>query len=266
MSALQYISENLLIKRATRSVFTFVYYIGGIACLLRRTVASAFQYKWNFAEIAYQIQANGTRTLTIVNLVAIFTGMVLALQFSVGLGRFGLKLYTGQIIGIAIMRELGPVLTSLMIAARVGSGIASELGSMVVTEQVLAIEAMGANPVAKLVFPRFIAVMISAPLLTIVADLVGVVGGMFVTTSEAGVTRQFYMDQIWKTVHMSDFTHGIAKTVVFGAFVALIACYEGLNTTGGTEGVGRSTTRAVVFSSIMIFVLDFFLTKILIAM
>src|SRR3989338_4029222 len=187
--------------------------------------------------------------------------MVIALQLAVGLGRFGLKLYIGQIVGIAIFRELGPVLTSLMVAARVGSGIAAELGSMVVTEQVLAIEAMGDNPIQKLVVPRVAATLIATPLLTVVANVIGVTGSGFITCAEAGITPSFYIDQIRTTVLLEDFLSGIFKAVFFGFLIALIACYHGLSTTKGTEGVGKATTRAVVHASVLIFVFDFFLTK-----
>ncbi len=148
-----------------------------------------------------------------------------------------------------------------MIAARVGSGIAAEMGSMVVTEQVLAIEAMGANPIHKLVVPRMIATVIACPLLATIADAVGTIGGMIITVAEAGVTTDFYINQITNTVLLRDYLSGIFKTLFFGYFIAIIACYQGLQTSGGTEGVGKATTKAVVQSSIMIFVSDFFLTK-----
>ncbi len=203
----------------------------------------------------------GIKSASLTNLIAVFTGMVLAVQFIVGLQRFGLQNYTGQIVGIAITRELGPVLTAVMIAARVGAGITAELGSMNVTEQVLAIEAMGANPIQKLVVPRVLATMISTPILTIVADFVGIFGGMIITVVETGVSPRFYLDQITSTVRMMDFSSGIAKTFFFGFLIGVIACYQGLNTRGGTEGVGRATTLSVVYGSICVFVSDFFLTK-----
>ena len=202
--------------------------------------------------------------MNLVSLIAVFTGMVLALQFSVGLGRFGLKLYVGQVIGISIIRELGPVLTSLMIAARVGSGMAAELGSMVVTEQVLAIEALGANPVHKLVLPRILATTFMTPILVTLSDIIGILGGMGIAVVEAGVTPRFYLDQIQRTVSADDYFSGITKTLFFGFFIGLIACYQGLRTTGGTAGVGRSTTYAVVYASLTIFIADFFLTKLFI--
>ena len=246
---------------AWKKLEPFLFYLGGIFSLSLASIQAFFKYRVNLEIFVQQMFYIGNRSLSIVSLIAVFTGMVFALQFAVGLARFGLKMYIGQVIGIAIVRELGPVLTSLMLAARVGSGIAAELGSMVVTEQVLAIEAMGANPVSKLVVPRVLACVVSAPLLTIISCALGVLGGMVITMIEAGVSMRFYLDQIWRSVVYEDFFSGISKTVFFGFFVAVIACYEGLNTKGGTEGVGQSTTRSVVYSSIFIFVADFFLTK-----
>ncbi|MBI2343206.1 MAG: ABC transporter permease [Deltaproteobacteria bacterium] len=249
-----------------RSVVRLCNNTGEVTMLGVATLRAIFRYRWDMGEIFHHCFFIGNRSLGIVFLISVFTGMVLSLQFIVGLSRFGLTLYTGQIVGLSITRELGPVLTSLMVAARVGSGIAAELGSMVVTEQVLAIQAMGANPIQKLVVPRAIATLISVPLLTVFADAVGVLGGMIVTTMETNVTAQFYLHQIWTTVALDDYLHGIAKTVVFAGCIVLIACHQGLRTYGGTAGVGRSTTRAVVFASVAIFIADFLLTKLLIVL
>lgn len=256
------INKTLIMTRLY--VMDFFCRIGGVVDLSVRTFRAMFRYRPNWQGLVEQLLAIGNKSLSVVLLTAIFTGMVLALQFSVGLARFGLKMYSGQVVGLSITRELGPVLTALMIAARVGSGITAEIGSMVVTEQVMAIEAMGANPLQKLVVPRVLATLIAAPLLTVLADFIGIIGGMFISVSEAGVTARFYMDQIWKTVQIEDFTHGIAKAVIFGFIVSIVACYEGLNTHGGTEGVGQATTRTVVYASITIFIADFFLTKLFI--
>jgi len=247
-----------------RRAINFTNHIGGVSYLALRTFRALFRYRMDVGELVRQFAIIGNRSLMIVFLIAIFTGMVIALQLCIGLGRYGLKLNVGQIVGLAIFRELGPVLTCLMVAARVGSGIAAELGSMVVTEQVLAIEAMGANPVSKLVVPRMLATVIACPILTVIADIVGSFGGGVITVKEAGVTAQFYLDQIRNTVLVEDFMSGVYKAVFFGFAIAIISCYEGLNTIGGTEGVGRSTTRAVVFSSIVIFISDFFLTKLIV--
>ncbi|MBL7685667.1 MAG: ABC transporter permease [Deltaproteobacteria bacterium] len=256
------LSQLTTFLQKTGSLFlTLVEYIGGVSFLSLQTLLSLVKDRFNFKETVAQIEEIGIRSTSLTNLIAIFTGMVLAMQFVVGLERFGLQLYTGQIVGIAIMRELAPVLTAVMIAARVGSGITAELGSMNVTEQILAIEAMGANPVQKLVVPRVVATTLCTPLLTILADIIGIFGGGVITVAQTGISARFYFDQIVKTVQMIDFTSGIAKTFFFGFFIGIIACYQGMNTRGGTQGVGRSTTVSVVYASITIFVSDFFLTK-----
>lgn len=261
---LEKISIDFLFKFLDSYIGRFFKKVGDVALLSYKTLVALFKYKLNLKEFENQLFAIGNKTLSVVLLTAVFTGMVLALQFIVGLSRFGLKMYSGQIVGLSLSRELAPVLTSLMIAARVGSGITAEIGSMVVTEQVMAIEAMGANPIQKLVVPRVLATVIAAPLLEVIAFAIGIIGGMVITIMEAGVSASFYMDQVWKAVNFDDFGHGVAKTLVFGFLIAIVACYEGLNTKGGTEGVGVSTTKTVVISSILIFISDFFLTKLFI--
>ncbi|HSA59534.1 MAG TPA: ABC transporter permease [bacterium] len=242
----------------------FFDYLGGLWMLAVQTLYCLFRYPFPLRAFIEQCQFVGVKSMSLISLISVFTGMVFALQFAVGLGRFGLKIYIGQVIGLAIARELGPVLVCLMLAARVGAGIAAELGSMVVTEQVLAIQALGANPVHKLVLPRVLALTLAAPILSTIGSIIGVIGGMWITIMEAGVTARFYFDQVRKTVEMEDYFSGLVKTLFFGFFIGLIACYQGLKTTGGTEGVGKSTTYAVVISSLMVFIADFFLTKLLI--
>ena len=176
--------------------------MGGITAFSWKALTGLIKRRLDLFAILYQSEGIGNKAFALVALVAIFTGMVMALQLSVGLGRFGLKLYIGQVVGLTIVRELGPVLACLMIGARVGAGIAAELGSMVVTEQVLAIEAMGANPVTKLVVPRVLACLISAPLLTVMADIIGIFGGMTITLMEDGMTAQVYLVQDLKNVVM----------------------------------------------------------------
>jgi len=236
-------------------------YLGGLGQLSVDFFKTLLKTRFPLAETVKQFEEIGIKSGVLTNLIALFTGMVIAVQFIVGLERFGLQLYTGQIIGIAIVRELGPVLTAVMVAARVGAGITAELGSMNVTEQVAAIEAMGANPIQKLVVPRVVATTLCTPILAVIADFVGILGGMVITTIQTGIGRRYYVDQITTTVEMIDFGSGIAKTFFFGFFIGIIACYQGLQTQGGTEGVGRSTTLSVVYGSIVIFISDFFLTK-----
>ncbi|MBU4485269.1 ABC transporter permease [bacterium] len=252
-----------LVISAGQTFLSFTEYLGGVTKLSAKTIYNILQLKIDGREFINQFLNIGNRSFAIVMLIAVFTGMVMALQLAIGLKRFGLGLYIGQVVGLSIVRELGPVLTSVMIAARCGSGMAAEIGSMVVTEQVLAIEAMGANPVRKLVVPRVLATVIAAPLLTVMANIVGLIGAMFVAVMETGVTASFFFAQVSKIVRIDDFASGVLKTFFFGFFIAVIACYQGLRTSGGTAGVGYSTTRAVVYSSIVIFISDFFLTKLI---
>lgn len=239
-------------------------YVGEASKLAVQTFSVLFRYRFPLKAFVEQCEFVGVKSLSIIGLVSVFTGMVFALQFAVGMSRFGLKMYTGQVVGISIARELGPVLVCLMLAARVGAGIAAELGSMVVTEQVLAIRALGANPVHKLVLPRVLATTLAAPILTTIGSIIAVIGGLWISMMEAGVTARFYFNQIQRTVEIGDFLSGIGKTIFFGFFIGLIACHQGLRTTGGTEGVGLTTTYSVVIASLMVFVLDFFLTKLFI--
>lgn len=252
--------QGLLIRIGDR-VVTYCDFFGGVSFLAFETIICMLRKPLQGRLVLSQVYHIGFRSLSLTNLVAIFTGMVLALQFIVGLERFGLELYAGQVVGIAITRELGPVLTAIMVAARVGSGIAAELGSMKVTEQILAIQALGADPIQKLVVPRVLVTTLLTPVLTIFADVVGVLGGMVVTSLETGISAQFYLDQVLRTVTMQDFLSGIGKTFFFGFLIGIISCHRGLNATRGTQGVGLATTRSVVLCSMAVFVADYFLTK-----
>lgn len=167
----------------------------------------------------------------------------------------------GSVVSLSIVRELGPVLTSIMVGARIGSGIAAEIGSMQVTEQIDAMRALGASPIKKLVSPKIFAGLITLPLLTVTADFIGIFGGLIIATFELDIDHIFYINSILTTITISDFLSGIGKTVFFGLLIAVIGCYFGLKTSGGTTGVGRSTTISVVTISISILIADFFLTK-----
>lgn len=213
-----------------------------------------------------QLDTAGIQSWSITVLTAVFTGMVLALQFSTGLEPYGASMYTGKLAALGIVRELGPMLTALLVGGRVGSGIAAELGSMVVTEQVDAIRALGADPVKKLVAPRVLACIIMLPLLTMLADVVGILGAMVITVREVGITTKFFYAQVLDTLWVTDLMHGLMKSVAFGYIIGIVGCYVGLNTTGGTEGVGHSTTQAVVIGAIGLLVSNFFLTKFFLAL
>lgn len=256
-------SIRSLFEHIGRRSIEIVEVLGEVATLMAQSVRGLFKYRFEFREFIAQCENIGNRSFYIIALISLFTGLVMALQLVVGLGRFGLELYVGQLVGLSIFRELGPVLTAVMIAARAGSGMAAELGSMAVTEQITAIEAMGASPLQKLVIPRVLACTIVTPLLTAMADAIGALGGLIVMMMETGVSARFYIDQVTRTLVLDDFVSGIIKSAFFGFFIAIVSCRQGLNATGGTEGVGKVTTQAVVYSSVTIFVSDFFLTKLI---
>ena len=237
--------------------------LGRFALLAGHVLRAAGLPRFPWRATLAQLEAIGARSLTIVLITAFFTGMVLALQTGIALERFGAKLYVGSVVGLALARELGPVLTALMVGGRVGAGITAEIGAMRVTEQVDAIRAMGADPVQKLVLPRVLAATLALPLLTMLADLLGVFGGMLIATSQFNITGNFYLDTVTWAVTAEDVLSGIAKTFVFGWIIAMVGCFLGLETSGGTVGVGRATTSAVVVASITVLVSDFFLTKLL---
>jgi phospholipid/cholesterol/gamma-HCH transport system permease protein len=207
----------------------------------------------------------GVGSLSITLLTAFFTGAVLALQSSNSLSSFGAVAITGQLVATALVRELGPVLTAVVIAGRVGSGIASELGSMRISEQINAMRALGTDPIKKLVTPRMLASVTMVPVLTIICDLVGVLGGLFVFYFLLGHSPTLYLTSAYDKLTYSDLVQGLVKPPIFGFIIAIVGCYCGLRTYGGTEGVGRSTTQSVVTSMILIFMSDFFITRFLLA-
>ncbi len=236
-------------------------HIGDICVLLYRTIYSSFIRPFNLRLIWEQLEEIGFKSIPIVILSATAIGMVMVVQLAYGFGRFGAKSLVGSVVSLAFVRELGPVLTSLLVGGRVGSGITAEIGSMKVTEQIDALRTLGADPIKKLVVPRFIAAVISFPFLTIIADLAGIIGAMIMAEIELGVTPRLFISGMVGWVFISDLLSGILKTVFFGSIVATIGCYIGMNTEGGTQGVGRATTLTVVVSLVLIIIGDFFLTK-----
>jgi phospholipid/cholesterol/gamma-HCH transport system permease protein len=235
--------------------------VGGAALLSAHTLRSGFERRLPWRDVLGALDLVGVKSLSIVTLTALFTGLVLALQTGIGMDRFGASEYTGYVVSLAIVRELGPVLTALIVGGRVAGGIAAELGSMTVTEQIDALRAMGTDPVRKLVLPRVIACMLALPMLTVVADVLGIVGGMAITSSQFSVPMTYFLETVRRAVLFEDVFSGLAKTVFFGFAIAIIASNEGLRARGGTAGVGDATTRAVVASSIAVLILNFFLTK-----
>jgi len=212
-----------------------------------------------------QMDVIGVGSLPIVLLTGFFTGGVLALQSYRTLSTFGEVGILGQVVALSVVRELGPVLTALMVAGRISSGIASELGSMLVSEQIDAMRAFGTDPIRKLVLPRLFATLTTLPVLTILADFLGMLGGFFISFSTVHLSSREYWSSVYQSLTFQDVTQGLLKPFFFAVVIAMVGCYHGLNTTGGTEGVGRSTTQAMVVASVLILVLDFFITKFLIA-
>lgn len=226
-------------------------------------------------DVVQQMDAIGVGSLGIVLLTGFFTGMVLALQSSVQLQTFGATMYVGRLVAASMIRELGPVLAGLMVAGRVGSGIAAQLGSMRVTEQIDALNTLGTDPIKKLVTPRVLASLIMLPTLTVINDLVGIIGGNVIAKLYVGLPTGLYWRTVWVQIASggftfryipNDFIMGLTKPFVFGGLIAITACYFGLNTTGGTEGVGVATTRTVMTASILILVVDYFLTQVLLSL
>ena len=233
--------------------------------LSARAIQNMFRTPHYVVDILRQMDFIGFGSLPIVILTGFFTGAVLALQMSKTLMTFGETSLTGQLVMLSLVRELGPVLTALMVAGRNSSGIASELGSMVVSEQIDAMRALGTDPGKKLVTPRLVATVIMLPMLTIIADFMGLLGGFATSFFFIHLNPSQYWYSAYHALEMEDVFQGLLKPFVFAFIVALVGCYYGLTTRGGTEGVGRSTTQAVVAASVMILVSDFFLTKIILA-
>ena len=230
--------------------------------LAGRALGNVFRRPHYGPDIFLQMDLIGVGSLPITIMIGFFSGAVMAMQLAKALSQYGAKGQVGGLVAITLVRELGPVLTAVLIAGRNASGMASELGSMKVTEQIDAMRALGTDPVKKLVTPRLIATCAVLPLLTIIADFVGLFGGFLIAYFLMGLTPSEYWSRAWQAIEWLDVAQGLVKPVVFAFAIALVGCYYGLRTTGGTQGVGRATTQAVVVSSVLIFFLTFFLTRI----
>jgi phospholipid/cholesterol/gamma-HCH transport system permease protein len=267
-------SIHLIQDRFNDAAKRTVYSAQDFFTLAGKSLGFIFVKPFYTADLFQQMDVIGVGSLGIVLLTGFFTGMVLALQLSVQLQQLGQTTLVGKLITASMVRELGPVLAGLMVAGRVGSGIAAQLGSMRVTEQIDALNTLGTDPIKKLATPRVLASLIMLPTLTIINDFVGILGGNIIAEFYLGVPSSLY----WRTVFEqmltggftlryipNDFVQGLIKPFVFGGIISLVACYHGLKTSGGTEGVGLATTRTVVTASILILVVDYFLTQIILA-
>ena len=252
---------SVAIGRVKRAVLEIQNYLK-----LNGHIATGFvtrpRYGRDFIE---QLDAIGAGSLTVVVLTGAFTGMVLALQSGLTLDQFGARSVVGRLVSASLVKELGPVLTALMVTGRVASGIAAELGSMTVTDQISALRALGTDPIRKLVIPRVVAGTLMLPVLTVIADAVGMLGAAIITSLQLRVAPTVFWNNVVQGLYVQDIWMGLLKPVVFGFVIVTLACYVGLRTSGGTQGVGRSTTDAVVAGSVAVLAVDFLITKLLIA-
>ena len=237
--------------------------VGSYSRLLISTFTSMFRRPFEWVELAKQLEKVGTDSFMVVAVTCLFTGMVFTLQTYDGFARFQAEAYVPGVLGVALLRELAPVLGGMMMAGRVGSAMAAELGTMRVTEQIDALEVMACDPVQYLVVPRFLATIIMLPLLITLGDLVGLLGGWYLVVYVLDAPLFGFMDRVFEFLDAWDYWSGIIKASVFGAIIASVGCYQGLQTRNGAEGVGHATTAAVVHASLGILISDFFLTKVL---
>lgn len=251
---------------ASDAISRFLWHLGAITVLTGRTFASAFRGRFEVGAVVYQMEMLGVKSLGIASVTAVFVGMVMAIQFAFSLERYGAADAVGRIVGLSIARELAPALTALVVGGRIGAGMAAELGSMNVTEQVDAVRALGADPVRKLVLPRVLACIVVMPLLTCFANIFGFLSAMIVCNLQFGTPLPFFVSTAIDSVKMQDFLSGIGKTPFFGFVIAILGCHFGLLTTGGTEGVGRSTTAAVVVVSVCVLIADTVLTQLFLSL
>jgi phospholipid/cholesterol/gamma-HCH transport system permease protein len=247
---------------AKAAVLEMQEYLRLIAAIGRAMVSRPFYGR----DVVEQFDAIGVGSLTVVLLTGAFTGAVLALQSGLTLDQFGARSMVGRLVSASMVKELGPVLTALMVTGRVGSGIAAELGSMAVTEQISALRALGTDPVRKLVLPRILAGLVMVPVLTAISVAVGMVGGAIVSMTQLKVAWSIYWNEVVAGLYIQDIWMGVIKPFVLGFVIVSIGCHVGLRTSGGTQGVGRSTTNAVVAGSVAVLAVDFFVTKILIVL
>lgn len=238
-----------------------LHFLGGVAILTKDCVKESFKKPFYTGLIVEQIYQVGVRSFPLIFVTSLVIGMVMSLQFGFGLEKFGGKPYVPRLVASTIFREIGPMFTSLMLAARVGAGMASEIGSMVVTQQIDAIRALGTSPIKKIVIPRVIACLIILPLLAAMANVIGNLGGLMIGASELKIDPLFYYQRILDTANIKDYMSGFGKTFFFALFISIPSCYFGLTVKNGTQEVGMATRRAVVTASLLILLGDFILAK-----
>ena len=254
---------NRHVRNFLLPVRDFAAAVGAIRIMFMDTIRWVFRRPFRFGAVFQQMEFIGVRSMWVVIATGVSTGMVLALQSYHGFRMFSSESLVGATVALSMTRELGPVLTALMVTGRAGSAIAAELGSMRVTEQIDALTVMALNPVKYLIVPRVVASLLMLPILTVIADFSGILGGYFVGVRLLGITEGTFVARMTKYVGLDDIYNGLAKAACFGVILGVISCYKGFNTRGGAQGVGRATTEAVVMSSITILVSDYVLTSLM---
>ena len=234
--------------------------IGSVLLLFLETLKELFFPPYEIKTTFKQVLEIGVKSVPVVIITAVFTGMVLALQTFTGFKRFGAEALVGTVVSLSMTREMGPVLTGLIVAGRAGAAMAAELGTMRVTEQIDALETLATSPVKYLIVPRFVSSLIVMPSLTVIADMLGILGGYAIAVWLYGMSSALYWRRAWNYLEMNDIYGGLAKAAFFGAAIAIICCHRGFYTEGGAEGVGKATTGAVVISFMTILISDYFLT------
>jgi phospholipid/cholesterol/gamma-HCH transport system permease protein len=241
-------------------IMRFLQESGRVMILFLKTAHFIFRPPLDLRNVLKQVEYVGIKSIPVVLITGAFTGMVLALQSYTGFKRFQAEGYVATVVALSMTRELGPVLSGLMVSGRVGSAMAAELGTMQVTEQIDALYTLAINPIKYLVVPRFLASLIVMPILTAFADVVGILGGYLISVILLGTNPTFYMRKTYDYLDLEDIYIGLFKACIFGMIIATIGCYQGINTRGGAEGVGRGTTNAVVISSLLVLVANYFIT------
>lgn len=234
--------------------------------LVWRAFVGLFYPPFYLSDVLIHMEYIGVQSLPIVLLTSVFVGMILAYQSGFAMAVFGAKMYIGTLVSLSLVRELGPVLAAIVVTGRIGAGSAAELGSMVVTEQISAMRSMGTDPIKKLVSTRLFAGLIMIPLLVLIADFMGILGGGFIAYYTFGLAPTFYRKTVIETLVVEDIAMSMIKAFFFAILIMTLGCYSGLYVEGGTTGVGRATTRAVVLSIVMILISDYFVTVILLKM
>lgn len=242
------------------NIFKAISALGELAILFFQTLYQCCVPPYKPTRFFIQAKRVGPGSFFISSLVALFVGMIIALQMAYMMVKLSAEIYIPNVISVAITRELAPVLTALIIAGRLGAGITAEIGSMVVTEQVAALKAFAINPVKYLVVPRFLALVVMLPLLTVFADIVGIIGGAVICIFKLSINPQMYLNMVLDSLVVKDIATGLLKTVFFGMIIAIVGCHHGLQVRGGADGVGKATTMSVVHSFVLIIMMDCFIT------